>query len=89
MVKAHETLHQAAAAIEDRAAVRDLPNGERSMARCVRAFNSLTHNAMTVEQGWLFMVCLKLARATAGEVHADDYVDAAGYSALALEEVTE
>lgn len=82
---ATDVLVQAADAIGDRAAQRDTPSGERSMARAIAAFNDLTGQHLTELHGWQFMVLLKLARSTAGRVHADDYVDAAAYAALAGE----
>lgn len=78
LVQAHESIHQ-------RAQLRDKPAGERSMARCIAAFNALHGTALTEVQGWHFMVILKLTRATAGRKHLDDYVDLAAYSALAGE----
>lgn len=71
--------------IDDRAQVRDMPEGERSMARCVAAFNALTGASLTETQGWLFMAVLKASRATAGAYHADDWQDMAAYVALAGE----
>lgn len=78
-------LDEAAGAIRQRAASRDLPQGERSMARTVAAFNAMTGRNLTETEGWLFMVQLKAARATAGAFNRDDYVDMAGYAALAGE----
>lgn len=78
-------LIEAADIIADRALLRDQPTGERSMARTVAAFNALTGVQITELQGWQFMVCLKLARASAGAPHLDDYTDAAAYAALAGE----
>lgn len=72
-------------AIADRAASRDCPDGERSMGRCVRAFNAITGHSLTEVDGWNFMELLKLARATAGRFHADDHIDRAAYAALAGE----
>ena len=77
-------LRKAAQTIEDRAAQRDLP-AERSTARAVGAFNTLTGQDLTETQGWLFVAVLKLARATAGKHNPDDLLDAAAYVALALE----
>lgn len=85
--KPAEILREAAATIEARAVLRDRPDGERSMERAVDAFNGLTGgNARLTElEGWLFMCCLKMARATAGTPHEDDFTDLAGYAALAAE----
>ena len=81
---APEILATAARCISQRAATRDLP-AERSMVRTVSAFNALTGHHLTERDGWLFMVALKAARATAGNHNADDYVDGAAYFALAGE----
>lgn len=78
-------LQIAADAIADRAAARDQPSGERSMARTVAAFNAITGHALSEREGWLFMAQLKAARAWGGNHHADDYVDGAAYFGLAGE----
>ena len=82
---APDLLNQAAEAIGDRAAQRDMPQGERSMARTVAAFNALTGHDITERDGWLFMAALKASRATAGALRLDDYIDGAAYMALAGE----
>lgn len=73
------------AAIEQRAVQRDLRDGERSMARTVAAFNALTGGSLSERDGWIFMVALKAAHATAGGHQLDDYTDGAAYFALAGE----
>lgn len=82
---AHQILREAADAIEQRAALRDLPKGERSMSRAVAIFAAATGRQLSELEGWTFMICLKLARANAGANHLDDYTDLAGYAALAGE----
>jgi hypothetical protein len=84
-MSAASVLREAAAVIEQRAQFRDTPDGERSMERAVKAFNTLTGANLTELEGWIFMSVLKLARATAGKPHLDDYTDLAGYAALAAE----
>lgn len=83
-MKPEELLRSAAKAIEDRGKLRDKPDGERSMARAVDAFNGLVggDRRLTEAEGWLFMCCLKMARGTAGQAHLDDAADLAGYAAL-------
>ena len=49
-------------------------------------FNTLTGHKLTPEQGWKFMVCLKLVRSEQGAFRADNFVDGAAYFALAGEE---
>lgn len=82
---APEILRTAADAIAERARLRDCPDGERSMARTVAAFNAITGRDLTEVEGWHFMELLKLARATAGGHHLDDHADRAAYAALAGE----
>lgn len=84
-MNAPDILTRAAQHIADRAASRDQPQGERSMARAVGAFNALTGHTLSERDGWLFMVALKAARATAGAHNPDDYEDGAAYFALAGE----
>lgn len=85
-MQAHEFLQQAADALKQRAATRDQANGERSMALAVRIFNAAVGGSvgpqMEEGDGWLFQLCLKVARAQQGGFNADDYTDMAGYAAL-------
>lgn len=69
----------------DRAALRDTPEGERSMAKAVAAFNILHGTNLTETQGWRFMAILKQARSVQGSFCLDDYEDEAAYVALAAE----
>lgn len=89
-------LRRATEAIEARGVVRDQPTGERSMARTVAMFNALMSNdtpdtmtkganELSELDGWRFMICLKLARSVGGQFNPDDYIDMAGYAALAGE----
>lgn len=84
MKSAPEILDAAKRAIISRASTRDDAE-KRSMGRTVGVFNSLTGNDLSERDGWIFMLCVKLARSQQGEFHADDYVDSAGYIALASE----
>lgn len=72
--------------LRERATLRDSPQGERSMAKCIDAFNALTGNHLSVLDGWKFMLCLKLSRSSQGRFHLDDYKDLIGYATLAGEE---
>ena len=71
--------------MRDRAEQRDTPGGERSMAKAVASFNAMYGQSLTEEQGWQFMVLLKMSRASAGVYVQDDYEDQAAYSGLAGE----
>ena len=81
-INASDILQQAKDCLVNRAVERDKPNGERSMKATVEAFNALTGHALSESNGWLFMLCLKAARAEGGCFKADDYVDGAAYFAL-------
>ena len=84
---ATDLLQSAYAQIGDRASERDT-EAERSMYSTVNAFNALYGTNLTEEQGWMFMVFLKAARAKGGRVRVDDYVDGSAYFALAGEAAT-
>jgi hypothetical protein len=81
-MKAINFLEKAASEMKDRGSQRDKPEGERSMKTIVEVFNSLTGHLLTEAEGWEFMILLKLVRGRQGSFRADDYVDAAAYSAL-------
>lgn len=83
-MKAVDILHQASRYVEGLDVERDTSK-ERSMDRAVRSFNMLTGNNLSAADGWLFMVVLNLARATAGRLADDDPVDSAACCELALE----
>lgn len=80
-ISASEILRKAGELISDRASERDVKE-ERSMRACVNAFNGLYDTELTEEQGWAFMILLKLSRAKGGKVRLDDYQDAVNYCAL-------
>ena len=83
--RAPDILAAGAKHMEDRAALRDSPEGERSMKATVAAFNALEGTNLTEVQGWRFMCVLKHARAAQCDLSIDDYEDAAAYWALAAE----
>jgi hypothetical protein len=84
-MKAEDILTKAAGHLADRAKTYDKPEGERSMEKTVQMFNTLAGTQLTTEQGWLFMVILKMVRSQQGEYKADNYEDGAAYFALAGE----
>ena len=61
---------------------------ERSMDKVVAMFNTLTGHTLTTEQGWDFMILLKLVRASQGYKH-DNYIDGSAYFGLAGEAASE
>jgi antirestriction protein len=81
-MRAHEFLREAGQALEQRAALRDQPTGERSMARAVKIFEAWTGIELSELDGWRFMVALKQAREIQGNFCADDYTDGSGYFGL-------
>lgn len=83
-------LQDALAAMSERGQSYDTTEDgkERSMAKVVRMFNTLTGSNMTTEQGWDFMILLKLVRASQGYKH-DNYIDGAAYFSLAGEAASE
>ena len=85
VIAAGTILQNAAAEMRDRAASRDTPEGERSMGRCVKAFNAMFGTELTETQGWQFMELLKMARSVGGEFRLDDFTDGVAYAALAGE----
>ncbi|HET8731658.1 MAG TPA: DUF6378 domain-containing protein [Moraxellaceae bacterium] len=88
-MKAPDILAKAAGHMRDRAATYDKPEGERSMARAVAAFNTIHGTSLTVEQGWHFMAVLKQVRLFTGSgYHADSLEDLVAYCALLGEEMS-
>lgn len=85
---AKDLLNKAQRIIETRGVVRenDPATGERSMTACIQAFNSIYGTELSVTQGWVFMMLLKLSRSSKGKFHPDDWYDLIAYSALAAEE---
>jgi hypothetical protein len=83
---ATDILERAIGHMNNRAAERDQPGGERSMGRTVTAFNALTGHQLSERDGWVFMGTLKFARAcTTPTGRPDDYEDAGAYAGLAGE----
>jgi hypothetical protein len=85
-ISAIEFLERAADLMLERGKQYDSPNGERSMAQTVAAFNVLTGNILSEHEGWLFMLLLKLSRqAQTQSWHQDSSEDAIAYAALMAE----
>lgn len=80
-VHACELIYEAAATVGRRAAERD-QDSERSMLNCVKSFNVMFGKDLTEEQGWAFMVLLKMSRSSKGKKKHDDYIDMSAYSGL-------
>ena len=61
-MQAQELLEKARKHMQDRAATYDKPEGERSMGKCVAAFNIVTGRDLTEAEGWLLLQILKDVR---------------------------
>ena len=85
-VTAPQLLEKAASHMRDRAATYDRPEGERSMAKTVAAFNAITGRDLTETEGWLLLQVLKDVRLFQRPgYHADSAEDGIAYSALKAE----
>ena len=83
---APDYLRRAAEIMDERGRQYDSPKGERSMGRCVAAFNALTGRDLTEADGWLLLQLLKDARQWSGSgFHRDSAEDCTAYSALKAE----
>lgn len=85
-MSALDYLERAAALMAERGKDYDKPAGERSMAATVAAFNAITGRDLKEDEGWAFMLVLKLVRqAQKPGFHRDSAEDAVAYSALMAE----
>lgn len=85
-ISAIEFLERAADLMLERGQEYDSPDGERSMKATVAAFNVITGNILSEQEGWLFMLILKLTRQHQCEGwHQDSSEDAIAYAALMAE----
>lgn len=85
-ISAIEFLERAADLMLERGQEYDSPDGERSMGATVAAFNVLTGNILSEQEGWLFMLLLKIARQHQSPGwHQDSSEDAIAYAALMAE----
>lgn len=83
---AGDILRQAAETIDNRAAQRDQPNGERTAARAAAAFTALYGIEITAVHVWRLLELVKIARSAYGVYVEDDFLDGVAYAALAAEE---
>lgn len=87
-VSAPEFLKHGISILAERGKQYDASGEERSMRQVVDMFNAATGQKITPEQGWGFMVCLKLVRAfrQEGKAQPDSLQDLINYGALMAEE---
>jgi hypothetical protein len=79
-----QLLDKAADHMTQRAVQYNSPQGERSMARTVGAFNIITGHTLSEAEGFLLMQILKDVRQwhTPGQAHVDSIEDCVSYAAL-------
>lgn len=83
---AADYLRNAADIMAERGKQYDQPDGERSMGKCVAAFNAITGRDLTESEGWLFMLVLKQVRLFQRPgFHLDSAEDAIAYASLLAE----
>lgn len=86
-MKASDILRKAADIQEQRGKQYDQPNGERSMGKCVEAFNVITGRDLKEDEGWLLLQILKDVRlyTNPDKFHEDSAVDGVSYASLKVE----
>ena len=83
---ASDFLRKAAAIMDERGKQYDQPDGERSMGKCVLAFNTITGRSLTEAEGWLLLQLLKDVRQWQRPgFHLDSAEDCVAYAALKAE----
>ena len=86
MTTATDYLHRAANIMDERGKQYDKPEGERSMGKCVAAFNIVTGQNLTEAEGWLLLQILKDVRQWQRPgFHQDSADDCIAYAALKAE----
>jgi hypothetical protein len=86
MTSAPDFLLDAANLLTERGKTYDQDGGERSMGRCVTAFNAITGQNLTESEGWLLLQQLKDVRQwSKAEFHRDSAEDCIAYAALKAE----
>lgn len=83
---APEFLRRAAEIMDERGKQYDKPEGERSMGKCVTAFNAITGRDLTEAEGWLLLQVLKDVRLWQRPgFHQDSAEDCIAYASLKAE----
>ena len=83
---APELLAKAASIMAERSKQYDKPDGERSMSKCVDAFNIITGHSLTEAEGWLLLQVLKDVRQWQRPgYHPDSAEDCIAYASLKAE----
>ena len=89
-VTADQHLRDAADIITERGKMRDQEDGERSFEKAAAIFNLMYPGTVQIDANIVIqtLMAVKLARASQGVFHGDDYIDLISYTALLLEEVS-
>lgn len=85
MIHPDKILADAAGTLKQRGSDYDgkgYQGGERSMEATCRIFEAWTGIQLSEQDGWRFMIALKMARSLTGKPKLDTYVDMAGYVGL-------
>ncbi len=86
MSTAQTILDSAGKIMQARGKQYDCPNGERSMAAAITAFNAITRYSLAEADGWLLLQILKDVRQWRSlEYHRDSAEDCVAYAALKAE----
>lgn len=90
-MKSTEFLQAAMDVQKERGEQYDKPNGERSMAATVSAFNCITGSTLEESDGWLLLSLLKLVRQAQNpeQYHHDSALDFVAYASLYAEAASE
>jgi len=64
-------------------------SAERSMGKCIKAFNNITGKDLSESEGWLIMLILKQVRQfSKEEYHEDSALDSVAYASLLAESLS-
>lgn len=86
MATATQILCRAADLMEERGRQYDAKEGERSMDKTVRAFNTLTGHDLSASDGFLLLTVLKIVRdQQRQQAHQDSCEDLVAYASLYAE----
>jgi hypothetical protein len=90
-ISPQDFLRKGADTLDERAKEYDKPDGERSMGRCITAFNAITGHILKESEGWLLLQILKDVRqwSNPDRFHEDSAVDCINYGALKSEALSE
>lgn len=84
-LRAPDFVRTALEALDNRGAIRDQPDGERSAKKAARILSAWTDKEVSEEDVWRTLIAVKMARESQGAFHADDLIDLAGYAGLLAE----